>query len=156
MMANYASYNEKMAHHGNPAIDVVDMLRSADIGFTGEHRRMNVAYSRARFFTITVASYNSVNEKLAPRGNPAIYILVAQYYCVACLGASHKSGMCNAILTYATCQKGGHHAINCPKSLRLTSMLPKLTKANTSAPGAALKPTTCTNTVSAYKARAPR
>ncbi|KAK7973643.1 universal stress protein family domain protein [Apiospora arundinis] len=150
-MANYASYNEKMAHHGNPPIDIVDMLRSADIGFTGEHRRMNVAYSRARFFTITVASYNSVNEKLAPRGNPAIYILRNSDVrmdkgkvrsCVACLGASHKSGMCNAILTYAT--------------LRLTSMLPKLTKANTSAPGAALKPTTCTDTVSAYKARAPR
>lgn len=76
--------------------------------------------------------------------------------CTACLRASHTSGMYNEILTYATYQKGGHHAINCPKTLPLTPVLPKLTKANTSAPGAALKPTTYTNTVYAYKARAPR
>ncbi|KAK8877720.1 hypothetical protein PGQ11_002666 [Apiospora arundinis] len=78
-MANYASSNEKTVHHGNPAIDIVDMLRSTDMGFTGEHRKMNVAYSRARYFTIAVANYKSVNEKLARRGTPAICILVAHH-----------------------------------------------------------------------------
>ncbi|KAK8040954.1 MFS monocarboxylate transporter [Apiospora phragmitis] len=49
-------------------IFIVDQVRSTGLGFTGEHARMNVAYSRARKLTITVHNFKAMSGKGKDKG----------------------------------------------------------------------------------------
>ncbi|KAK7973490.1 hypothetical protein PG996_007715 [Apiospora saccharicola] len=138
-------------------IVIVDMVRTLAVGFTGDHRRVNVAYSRARFFTITVANYESVSTR-RNRVHPAAEILVKQHKwakarnsevqlsnsqmlsCARCLGQSHQGGNYEANLECSACFEIGHHARNCGKVGVLTPTIPKLHPGETTGSDTASKP----------------
>ncbi|KAK8042736.1 hypothetical protein PG994_013219 [Apiospora phragmitis] len=60
-------------------IVIIDHFRSSRLGFTGEHRRVNVAYSRARFINISVLSSKTVSRKDYKTGDSGKDIILRQH-----------------------------------------------------------------------------
>ncbi|KAK8010541.1 hypothetical protein PG990_009506 [Apiospora arundinis] len=111
-------------------IVIVDHVRSSKLGFTGEHQRVNVAYSRARFLNISVLNSKAISIKDYKIGDSGKDIIIRQrkyanarsaqceikpedtQFCEKCWGRAHK-GKCNNEVMCTICDSTSHHTRNC-------------------------------------------
>ncbi|KAK7981818.1 hypothetical protein PG988_004056 [Apiospora saccharicola] len=113
-------------------IVILDPVRSSKLGFTGDHKRVNVAYTRARLLNITVLNSNSVSTRDYMVRDSGKNIVVAQrkyakarnahvqvkrddtVFCQKCFGKAHKkSNTCPNEVYCSHCNLNTHHIRKC-------------------------------------------